>query len=217
MGVDLKVYLHNHIDKYMSLNAFFYIFSILLVICAFMVVVSRHQVFSLLFLVGSFLLSAFLLLVLECELLALLFIVIYVGAIAVLFLFSVMMLESKLQSLSKNTIRYLPVGMLFCLFFTWPLISAIQLHFNGNSDEALLYLNNFRNWYDIIDNAKDIEVYGQVLYSYYVFQLLLSGLVLLVILVGVVFLTNNFGKHHSLRQSVFKQLSRNSKIFFKKI
>jgi NADH-quinone oxidoreductase subunit J len=203
------------IDMY--LNVFFYVFSILLVICAFMVIVSRHQVFSLLFLVGSFILSAFLLLVLECELLALLFIVIYVGAIAVLFLFSVMMLESKLQSLSKNTMQYVPVGILFGVFFTWPFISAIKLYFIGNSDKALLYLNNFRNWYDIIDNVKDIEVYGQILYSYYVFQLLVSGLLLLVILVGVVFLTNSFGKPKSLRQSAFKQLSRNSKFFFKKI
>jgi NADH-quinone oxidoreductase subunit J len=201
----------------MYLNAFFYIFSILLVICAFMVVISRHQVFSLLFLVGSFLFSAFLLLTLECELLALLFIVIYVGAIAVLFLFSVMMLESKLQNLSKNTIKYLPVGILFGIFFTWPLISIIQLYFTGNSDDASLYFNSFRNWYDIVDNVRDIEVYGQILYSYYAFQLLLSGLVLLVILVGVVFLTNNFGKRYSLHQSAFKQLSRNSKIFFKKI
>jgi NADH-quinone oxidoreductase subunit J len=201
----------------MYLNMFYYVFSILLVICALMVVVSRHQVFSLLFLVGSFLLSAFLLLVLECELLALLFIVIYVGAIAVLFLFSVMMLESKLQSLSKNMIKYLPVGIIFGVLFTWPLVTAIQLYFNGNSNEALLYLNSFRNWYDLIDNVKDIEVYSQILYSYYVFQLLISGLLLLVILVGVVFLTNNFGKQYSLRQSTFKQLSRNSKFFFKKI
>jgi NADH-quinone oxidoreductase subunit J len=182
-----------------------------------MVVISRHQVFSLLFLVGSFLLSAFLLLVLECEFLALLFIVIYVGAIAVLFLFSVMMLESKLQNLSKNMVRHLPVGVLFCFFFVWPLISIITVYSNGNSNEALLYLNNFRNWYDIIDNVRDIEVYGQILYSYYVFQLLLSGLLLLVILVGVVFLTNNFSKRYSRHQSAFKQLSRNSKIFFKKI
>lgn len=201
----------------MDLNIFLYVFSILLVICSFMVVISKHQVFSLLFLVGSFLLSAFILLILECEFLALLFIVIYVGAIAVLFLFSVMMLESKLQNLSKNKIKYLPLGILFGLLFIWPVINSITFYFNETSNNTVIYLNSIRNWYDFIDNIKDIEVYGQILYSYYAFQLLISGLLLLVILVGVVFLTNNFGRQQSIHQSVFKQLSRNSKIFFKKI
>jgi NADH:ubiquinone oxidoreductase subunit 6 (subunit J) len=68
-----------------SINLMFYIFSTSLVICAFMVVVAQHPVFSLLFLVGSFIFSAFILFLLECELLAFLFIIIYVGAIAVLF------------------------------------------------------------------------------------------------------------------------------------
>lgn len=183
-----------------------------------MVVISRHQVFSLLFLVGSFIFSAFLLIMIECEFLALLFVVIYVGAISVLFLFSVMMLESKFQNLSKNTIRYLPVSLLFGFFFTLPLVGALQSHFRSDLiDSPLSFLNSFRNWYDLIDSVKDVEAYGQILYSYYVFQLLVSGLILLVIIVGVVFLTNNFNQRYSKYQSVFKQLSRNSKPFLKKI
>ena len=78
-----------------------------------MVIVAQHPIFSLLFLVGSFIFSALLLFILECEFLALLFIVIYVGAIAVLFLFAVMMLDAKLQNLSRNVLRYVPVGFLF--------------------------------------------------------------------------------------------------------
>jgi len=200
----------------MYFNLFFYLTSIFLVFSALMVVISRHQVFSLLFLVGCFVFSAFILFMLECEFLALLFVIIYVGAIAVLFLFSVMMLEAKLQSLSKNLMRYLPVGILFGGFFIWPFISEIlnQDQFQSLNSDSFFYLNSFRNWYDFIDSLYDVEVYSQVLYSYYVLQLLVSGLILLVILVGVVYLTNNFTKRYSRYQSIFKQLSRNSKVFF---
>ena len=76
-------------------NVMFHIFSSLLVICALMVIISEHPVFSLLFLVSSFVFASFLLFMLECEFLALLFSILYVGAIVILFLFSIMMLESK--------------------------------------------------------------------------------------------------------------------------
>jgi NADH-quinone oxidoreductase subunit J len=191
-------------------NVLFYLFSILLVISAFMVIVSRHPVFSLLFLVASFLLSSFLLFLLECEFLALIFITIYVGAIAVLFLFAIMMLESKLSNLSKNTIKYVPVGFLFgglTLFFVLQKIS-----FFGGAESNLLYLNNYRNWYDLIDSTSGIEVFGQVLYSYFVLQILVAGLILLVVLVGVVYLTNTLNSGDKiLEQSAFKQLARESK------
>ena len=112
-------------------NMLFYLFSIFLVISALMVVFSQHPVFSLLFLVASFIFSAFLLFMLECELLALLFIVVYVGAIAILFLFAVMMLESKLNNLSKNSMKYVPVGFVFSFFLLTPLLREISIHFEN--------------------------------------------------------------------------------------
>lgn len=197
-------------------NLLFYVFSILLVISAFMVIVSRHPVFSLLFLVSSFLLSSFLLFLLECEFLALLFITIYVGAIAVLFLFSIMMLESKLSNLSRNVMKYLPIGFLFggiILFFVLQKISFFG-EYELNSDLNFMYLNNYQNWYDLVDSTSDIDIFGQVLYSYFVLQVLVAGLILLVVLVGVVYLANTFNSEDKiLEQSVFKQLARESKFF----
>ena len=195
-------------------NLLFYIFSISLVISAFMVVVSHHPVFSLLFLVGCFLFSAFLLFLLECEFLALLFIVVYVGAIAILFLFAVMMLESKLSNLSSNQMKYVPVGFIFGVALLIPLLSEISDQFNKNLYPESFYLNKYQNWYDLIDSVTDIEVYGQVLYSYFVLQFLIAGLILLLVLIGVVYLTNSYSSR-MLEQSIFKQLSRNSKFFFK--
>jgi len=67
-----------------------------------------------------------------------------------------------------------------------------------------------------MDSVSDVEVYGQVLYSYYVLQFLISGLILLLVLVSVVYLTNTFETQQIKDQSFFKQLSRNSKLFLKK-
>jgi NADH-quinone oxidoreductase subunit J len=196
-------------------NLMFFLFSIFLVICAFMVVVAQHPVFSLLFLVGSFLFASFILFLFECEFLALLFIVIYVGAIAILFLFAIMMLESKLNNLSKNAMKYVPVGFAFGIFLLVPILFEISNHYDENVYLNSFYLNNYQNWYDLIDSTTDIEVYGQVLYSYFVLQFLIAGLILLLVLVGVIYLTNNFNSKKVTDQSVFKQLSRGSKPFFK--
>jgi NADH-quinone oxidoreductase subunit J len=196
-------------------NLLFYFFSILLVFNAFMVVVSRSPIFSLLFLVASFILSSFLLFLLKCEFLALIFVTIYVGAIAVLFLFAVMMLESKQVNLSKNAIKYLPIGfvfggILFVFFF-----EKILYYFGSNFSYEYFnsfYLNKFQNWYDLIDATNDIEVLGQVLYSsYFVLHVLIAGLILLAVLIGVVYLTTSYKKEKTVNeQAIFKQLARKS-------
>ena len=197
-------------------NILFYLFAMFLVFSAFMVVVSQHPVFSLLFLVSSFVFASFILFLLECELLALLFIIVYVGAIAVLFLFAIMMLESKLTDLSRNVMKYIPVGFIFGIVFLFPQLREISKNFNKNIDYDLFYQNNFQNWYDLIDSTTDVEVYGQVLYSYFVLQLLIAGLILLLVLIGVVYLTNNFNANKQIKDQVaFKQLARNVKIFYK--
>ena len=197
-------------------NIILYLFSIFLVFSAFMVVVSKHPVFSLLFLVSSFIFASFILFLLECELLALLFIIVYVGAIAILFLFAILMLESKLTDLSRNVMKYIPVGFIFGIVFLFPQLRKISKTFNKNIDYDLFYQNNYQNWYDLTDSTTDVEVYGQVLYSCFVLQLLIAGLILLLVLIGVVYLTNNFNVNKQTKdQVVFKQLARNVKIFYK--
>jgi len=193
----------------LSANLLFYFFSGVLVFSAIMVIVAQHSVFSLLFLVLSFVSSSFLLFMLECEFLALIFIVVYVGAIAVLFLFAVMMLDAKLQNLSRNLFKYLPIGFLFGLGFLIPVLYQVNLEAD-NSTDKFAYLN----WYDLIDSTTDVEVYGQVLYSYFVLQFLVVGLILLVVLIGVVYLTNTYNSKQTVDQSTFKQLSVSSKFFY---
>lgn len=176
-----------------------------------MVVVARHPIFSLLFLVVSFLFAALLLFFVECEFLALVFIVVYVGAIAILFLFAIMMLESKLSNLLKNSMKYFSVGILFSFFLLIPLLYQISLHFISNF--SFYFFNFYPNWYALIDCINDIEAYGQVLYSFFVFQFLISGLIILLILICVTYLTNNIFISQIKNQSLFKQLSRTYKFF----
>jgi NADH-quinone oxidoreductase subunit J len=192
----------------------FCLFSILSVISAFMVVFAQHPVFSLLFLVLSFIFSSFILFLLECEFLALLFILIYVGAIAVLFLFAIMMLESKLNNLSKNVIKYVPAAFLLSLFLLTFLLFEIFNQYNENIYSNGFYLSSYQNWYDLISSVTDIEVYGQVLYSYFVLQFLLAGLILLLVLIEIIYLTNIFNTGKLNEQSLFKQLSRSAKIYY---
>ena len=199
-----------------NLNILFYVFSIFLVFSSSMVVLAQHPVFSLLFLVASFLFSAFLLFLLECEFLGLLFILVYVGAIAILFLFSIMMLESKLVNLSRNSLKYLPIGFIFGSFLLIFLFFEIATNFEYNYSYNDFHWNIYQNWYDLIDSLNDVEVYGQVLYSYYVFHFLISGLILLLILIGIVYLTNVFFNSQIVEQSLFKQLSRNFKLSLEK-
>ena len=194
-------------------NLLFYIFSIALIFSAVMVIISQHSVFSLLFLVSCFIFSSFLLFLLECEFLALLFIVVYVGAIAILFLFAIMMLESKQINLSRNAIKYFPVGIVFSVGLLIPILNTINNTFEDTSFIfSSFYFNNYVNWYDLIDSTNDVNVYGQILYSYFVLQFLVAGLILLLVLIGVVYLTNSFEKH-TKQQSQFRQLSRKAKIF----
>ena len=179
---------------------------------AMMVILSKHSVFSLLYLVACFISAAFLLFLFECEFLAFLFIIVYVGAIAVLFLFAVMMLESKFRDLSKNVVKYLPIGALICVV-TFLLFRSVFRDNFKNSNNYGFYKNFYTNWYDLIDATNDVEVYGQVLYSFFVLQFLLAGLILLLILIGVIYLTNiNSLDEKSQEQVAFKQLARESKL-----
>lgn len=194
-------------------NSLFIFFSYALVFSSIMVVIAQHPVFSLLFLVSCFIFSSFLLFLLECEFLAFLFIVVYVGAIAILFLFAIMMLESKLTNLSKNAVKYFPIGVIFSIVLLLPILDVINTFFIDSSIMSnSFYVNNYQNWYDLIDSTHDVNVYGQILYSYFALQLLIAGLILLVVLIGVVSLTNSYEKQ-TKQQSTFRQLSRTVKIF----
>ena len=179
----------------------FYIFSLVAVLSALMVISARNPVHSVLFLILSFVNASALFVLLGAEFLAMILVVVYVGAVAVLFLFVVMMLDINYVKLREGFLQYLPFGALLGIVLIIELgILFLTKSFSKNS------LNKFVPSPQIneIENTKLI---GQVLYTDYFYLFQISGLILLVAMIGAIVLTF---RHRSglKRQSYFKQISR---------
>ena len=161
----------------------FYIFSTLAVVSGGMLISARNPVHSVLFLVLVFCNAAGLLILLETEFLAMLFLVVYVGAIAVLFLFVVMMLNVRVTELSN-----------LIVFHNDYLILTSDL--------------NTTLWSNQIDPTTNIAALGELLYTYYVFCFIVASLILLVSMVGAILLTMR--KRTNVRkQEIFDQVYGN--------
>ena len=195
-------------------NLLFFIFSSILILSAIAIITVKNSIYSVLFLVLNFVTAAGLLLLLECEFLSLLFIIIYVGAIAVLFLFVVMMLDVKILETSKDLFKYIPIGSIIGGLFLIEMSSIIYNHFKANSynsNSGKIFMNDFLNYYDRIDIFSDIEALGQLLYSHYIVQFLVAGFILLLAVIGAVVLTMNNNMQNTKNQMFFKQISRDYK------
>jgi NADH-quinone oxidoreductase subunit J len=191
------------------LNFNFICFS--LILSSLLVVFSNHVVFALFFLVLSFIISAILLLMLECEFLALIFIIVYVGAIAVLFLFLIMMIDIKFKNLSKNVILYQTSGSFFIFLFFLLVFENLSIFNTSSNISTTIDYNYYLNWYEIIWDLNEIQVYSFVLYSFYILQFLITGLILLVVFIAIVYFTKT--KHNEKNQSILKQVSKSSNFF----
>ena len=191
------------------INVLSFVFFLLLGFSSLCVVLLQNTFFALLFLILSFLLTSILLFFFECEFLALILVIIYVGAVAVLLLFVLIMLETKLKSFSKDVVRYFPFGVFLNGIFFFELISLTNKSFSTNSVFYGNFLNTYLNWYDKLDSITELEVYGQFLYTQFVLQVLIVGLILFLALVGVIFLISKSIFSKKIHQTSFCQLSRN--------
>jgi NADH-quinone oxidoreductase subunit J len=194
----------------MVINFLFFVFSFLILLSSLMVVVVQNSVYSVLFLVLSFVSSAGLLLIFECEFLALMFVIVYVGAIAVLFLFIVMMLDIKIVSSNKDTIKYFPVGLILGSIFSLEILVIVNENFKKNFYSSSVNNNYYVNWFDKLDKFSDIESLGQLIFTQYVLQFLIAGNILLLATIAVVVLTINTNSKQKT-QNIFKQISRTHK------
>ena len=184
----------------------FYLFSSLAVISSLMVIRSENPVHSVLFLILAFFNAAGLLLLLEVEFLAIPFIIVYVGAVVVVFLFGVMMLNIKASHEPRDVLKYLPVGTLIGLIF----LLEIFLVVDGN----LISLLNpsdaspaIMEWSQKVDQITNVEALGQIMYTYYFYFFLAASIILLVSMVGAITLTLQT-QANVRRQQIFQQVSR---------
>jgi len=195
------------------MNFLFYLFSSFTLLSGIMVIQSRNPVYSVLFLILVFFNAAGLLVLLNLDFFAMIFLVVYVGAIAVLFLFVVMMLNIKLAEISEKRLRYFPIGGLLGLVFLFEVLVIVDndlipllLYENGPriQDYHAVY---FTNWSETIQTTSNIQALGNVLYTYYFVFFLLASLILLVAMLGAIMLTLQKGIRIK-RQQVFFQNTR---------
>lgn len=175
----------------------FYLFAAVLIFSAIMVITARNPVLSVLFLILGFFNSAGLFVLLGAEFIAFIMVIVYVGAVAVLFLFVVMMLDISFSDLRKGAMQYVPIGLaigavllaeLFVLYGTWELGAVMSLG-DGRLDGDDHIVREFKN----------TESIGIELYTQYVYAFQTAGLILLVAMIGAIVLT------HRSRAGVRKQ------------
>lgn len=179
----------------------FYLFAAVAVASGVMVISARNPVHSVLFLILAFFNSAGLFVLLGAEFLAMILVVVYVGAVAVLFLFVVMMLDINFTELRSGFITYLPIGALIGLILVVELLLVVGSWVIG--PEAALLAAAPTPPAAAIDNTHAL---GAVLYTQYFYLFQAAGLILLVAMVGAIVLTL---RHREVRrQSIRRQLAR---------
>lgn len=179
---------------------FFYIFACILVASAFMVIASKNPVHSVLYLILAFVNAAGLFVMMGAEFLAMILVVVYVGAVAVLFLFVVMMLDVDFAELKQGVLQYLPVGMLIGGIFLAELVMVVGSWAIGPGIPSAITA-------PIPANVTNTEAIGLVLYTRYVYFFEVAGMILLVAMIGAIVLT----LHHKARvkrQSISAQNAR---------
>jgi NADH-quinone oxidoreductase subunit J len=181
-------------------TALFYVFSAVLIVSSVMVIASRNPVHAVLFLILCFFNAAGLFLLLGAEFIAFILIIVYVGAVAVLFLFVVMMLDVDFNQLQQGFRRYLPVGFGVGFVLIAELLAAAWSW--GFSPAA--HLGDPLHAASGVDNTRAI---GRVLYTDYFYPFQVSGLILLIAMIGAIVLTLRH-KKDARRQRSADQLNR---------
>ncbi len=183
---------------------FFYVFSVIAVVSAIMVTVSKNTVHSVFFLILDFISISCLFIMIGAEFLGMIMLIVYVGAVAVLFLFVVMMLNVAQQKnqwfVSKDSSRHIPIGLLISVIIFFELIIVI----GGWKYKPDLFNSAKSSLEKGVSNTHSL---GQVLYTDYIHVFQISGMILLIAMIGAIVLT--FRQREGVKkQSYLKQISR---------
>jgi NADH-quinone oxidoreductase subunit J len=179
---------------------FFYLYAGICIASAFMVIASRNPVHSVLYLILAFVNGAGLFMLLGAEFLAMILIVVYVGAVAVLFLFVVMMLDVDFTELRQGFLDYLPIGGLIGMILLVELVLVLAAWVIGPNVPTAIALPT-------PDKLTNTAALGQILYTRYIYFFQAAGLVLLVAMIGAIVLTLRH-KPNVRRQIIADQVAR---------
>ena len=177
----------------------FSIVSIIIITSSLLVIISKNPIHSVLFLILVFFNTSILFLFSNAEFLAMVILIVYIGAVAVLFLFVIMMLDINITKLRQTFLNYLPIGLFvgfIILLELFYVVSQSRLDFAQTSSID----NNISD--QILDNTKII---GNILYTDYFLLFQISGIILLVAMIGAIFLT--IRKREGIKkQNIYKQI-----------
>jgi len=182
------------------LNIIFYTFSLVSILAASQVVISRNPVKSVLSLVLCFFSTAILWMLCESEFLSIVLILVYVGAVMVLFLFVVMMLDVKISFLKEGFIKYLPLGISIGVLFVLGIVYSITYNTIISCKTFAAYPENYNN----------VKTLGEVLFTEYLYPFEISGIILLVAMIAAISLTFR-GSQTRKHQDVTNQIKVQSK------
>jgi NADH-quinone oxidoreductase subunit J len=183
----------------------FLIFSFLALLSGALVVTAKNPIHSILFLVFVFFNISGLLIMLGVEFLAMLLLVVYVGAVSVLFLFVIMMLNVKIAQAYENLLRYIPIGFFLSLSFLFECYLIVDSGLVSSDMVGFQFLNNSVDWVSLVIANTNTVVVGTILYTYYSFFFILCGFILLISMVGAITLTLS-RRGDVRRQEIYKQL-----------
>ena len=188
----------------MAYTLIFYLFSSITLLSAIVVISARNPVHSILFLILSFFSAAGLFVLLGAEFLAMLLIIVYVGAVAVLFMFVIMMLDINFVKIKQGFLQYLPIGALIGLILMIEVIAIIAHEILATTPiELTLSLSSLKS---TISNSHAL---GEVLYTKYIYLFQSAGLILLSAMIGAIVLTHRVRKGVK-KQDINEQIMRNA-------
>lgn len=199
-----------------NIDFFYTIFFIISILSSINVIISRNPLHSIIYLILVFCNIVFILLLQELEFLSMVFLIVYIGAIAVLFLFVIYMLNLKIIELNESNLQYL-IGIIISFFII--LLILVYSFYNNNIMiiENNYYMGNntnleeYINYGDILYNNNNIKIISKILYNNNYIYFIIVGLILLVSMIGVIILTSN--KTFFLKeQIIFEQIKRFIKI-----
>ncbi|WP_410522099.1 NADH-quinone oxidoreductase subunit J [Neoehrlichia mikurensis] len=177
----------------------FYLFSFFLVVSAITVIIASNPVYSVLSLILTFFISSTLFILLGAEFIAMLIIIVYVGAVAVLFLFVVMMIDIDYSRIKQGFTKYFIISLMCGVVFFVDVVLVIQ---NSHMRSDMVKNQN---------NMENVFMIGNVIYTDYMYAFHLSGILLLVSIVSALVLAL-YHQDDALKQDVHKQVSRDSSV-----
>ena len=180
----------------------FYLFSAVTVFAAVMVISSKNPVHSVLFLILAFFNSAGLFVLLGAEFLAMILVVVYVGAVAVLFMFVVMMLDINIAELKHGFLQYLPLGGVVGLILLLELILSLGGFIISSQSQSSIAAPR-----PDANEVTNTEAIGNLIYTNYIYFFQAAGLILLVAMIGAIVLTHR-SRENVRKQNISDQINR---------